>query len=281
MRKAISLLAVLALPLVASAAGAAPCRYSAPRDVNLDATALRSLLLNLGSTDAHIQGVSGLTRIEVHATACASNPQWLDDRRIDASRRGSEATVTARTGDHDNSFGPLGYSRYAYLKLSVNVPLELAVAINSGSGDVAAGSLASLDFRSGSGDLKASQITGALSLELGSADVEAHDIGNVDLRGSGSGDVSVSNVRGQVQADRDGSGDLSFTDVRGNVSLGSVGSGDLRLENIGGSIKVDSIGSGDVVVDDVGGDLQIGATGSGDVSIHGVKGTVRVPSEDD
>jgi hypothetical protein len=281
MRKAISLSAALAMLIVAGAAAAEPCHYSAPRNVDLDAIRLRSLLLNLGSTDAHVQGVAGLTRIEVHATACASNPEWLDDLKIDASRNGSEATVTARTGDHDNSFGPLGYSRYAYLKLSVNVPPELAVAINSGSGDVVAGSLASLDFRSGSGDLRASQITGALALELGSSDVEAHDIGSVDLRGSGSGDVSVSDVRGDVRADHDGSGDLNFSDVRGNVSLGSVGSGDLRLEKIGGSIKVDSVGSGDVLVDEVAGDLQIGATGSGDVSIHGVKGTVRVPSEDD
>jgi DUF4097 and DUF4098 domain-containing protein YvlB len=281
MRKAISLSAALAMLVVAGAAGAEPCHYSAPRNVDLDATSLRSLLLNLGGTDAHVQGVAGLTKIEVHATACASNPQWLDALKIDATSNGSEATVTARTGNHVNSFGPFGYSRYAYLKVSVNVPLALAVAINSASGDVVAGSLASLDFRSGSGDLKASEITGALALDLGSSDVEARGIGSVDLRGSGSGDVSISNVRGEVRADRDGSGDLDFSDVRGDVSLGSVGSGDLRLENIGGSVQVDSIGSGDVVVDDVTGNLHIGATGSGDMSIHGVKGTVHVPSRDD
>jgi hypothetical protein len=282
MRKAISLSAALALLVVAGAAAAEPCHYSVPRNVDLDATALRSLVVNLGGTDAHVQGVAGLTRIEVRGTACASNPQWLDDLRIDTSRSGSEATVTARTGGHNYLiFGAFGYSRYAYLKLSVRVPPELAVAINSGSGDVVAGSLASLDFRSGSGDLNASQIAGALALELGSADVEANDIGNVDLRGSGSGDVTASDVRGEVRADHDGSGDLRFSGVRGSVSVGSIGSGDLRLENIGGNIQVDSIGSGDVVVDDVAGNLQIGANGSGDLSIHDVKGTVHVPSRDD
>jgi hypothetical protein len=64
---------------------------------------------------------------------------------------------------------PLGVSRYAYLKLSVSVPPQLAVAIDGGSGDIVAESLESLDFHSGSGDLEADQITGALSLELGSA----------------------------------------------------------------------------------------------------------------
>jgi hypothetical protein len=281
MRTVISLLAGFALLVVTGVAGAEPCHYSAPRNVDLDAATLQSLLLNLGSTDVDVRGVAGLTKVEVRGTACASNPQWLDDLKIDTSRSGSQATVTPRTGDHEDYFGPFGFSRYAYLRLSVSVPPQLAVAVHSASGDVVARSLASLDLRSASGDLKASQITGTLALELASGDVEAHGIGNVELRGSGSGDVTVSDVRGEVRADRDGSGDLTFTDVQGNVSLGSIGSGDLRLESIGGNVQMDSIGSGDLRIDDVTGNLQIGATGSGDVSIHGVKGTVNVPSRDD
>ena len=279
MRTATPLLAGLALLVVAGAAGAEPCRYSAPRSVDLDATTLKSLLLNLGATDAHVRGVAGLSKIEVRGTACASNPQWLDDLRIDTSRGGAEATVTVRTGDHETSFNLLGRSRYAYMKLTVSVPPQLAVAIDSASGDVVAQSLESLDFHSGSGDLKAHQITGALALELGSADVDAHGVGSVELRSTGSGDVTVSDVRGEVRAGQTGSGDLHFSDVQGSVSLGSVGSGDMRLENIGGNVQVDSIGSGDLVVDNVTGNLQVGATGSGNVGYHGVKGTVRVPSK--
>lgn len=281
MRKAMPLLTGLALLVVAAVATAAPCQYSAPRNADLDAATLQSLLLNLGSTDVHVQGVSGLTRIEVRGTACASNPQWLDDLKIETARSGSEGTVTARTGDHENSFGPFGFSRYAYLKLSVSVPSQMAVRVDSVSGDVVARSLASLDFHSGSGDLKAYEITGVLALQLGSGDVDAHTIGTVDLRRSGSGDVTISDVRGEVRGDEDGSGDLNFTDVRGSVSVGSIGSGDLRLENIGGNVQLNSIGSGDLLVDGVVGNLQVGATGSGDVTIHGVKGTVHVPSRDD
>lgn len=281
MRKAIPLLAGLALLALAGAAGAQPCRYSAPRNVNLDAGTLKSLLLNLGATDAHVQGVAGLTRIEVRGTACASNPQWLEDLRIDSSRSGPEATVTVRTAHHENSFNLFGVSRYAYMRLSVSVPPRLAVAIDSGSGDVVAETLGSLDFHSGSGELKAHQITGSLALELGSADVEAHGVGSVELRSTGSGDVTVSDVRGEVRAGHSGSGDLQFTGVQGSVLLGSVGSGDLRLESIGGNVQVDSIGSGDLVVDGVAGNLQVGATGSGDVSYHGIKGLVQVPSRDD
>lgn len=281
MRRAIPLVAGLALLSVAAAAVAQPCRYSAPRNVDLDAATLKSLVLNLGAADAHVHGVAGLSRIQVRGTACASNQQWLDDLRIDASRSGDKATVTVRTGDHENTFNLTGMSRYAYIRLSVSVPPQLAVAIASGSGDVVAESLASLDFQSGSGDLKADRITGALALELGSADVRAHDVGSVDLRRTGSGDVSVSSVRGAVRSVHSGSGDLRFQDVRGDVSVGSVGSGEVQVENIGGNVQVDSIGSGDLVVNGVIGNLQVGAVGSGDVSYHGVKGAVHVPENKD
>ena len=235
------------------------------------------MLLNLGATDAHVQGTDGLSKIKVRATACASDPRWLDDLKIDTSRSGSQATVTVRTGDHPNDFNLPGYSRYAYMKLSVSVPPQLAVAIDSGSGDVVAEALESLDVHSGSGDLKASQIIGALALDFSSGDVDAHGVGNVELRSTGSGDVTVTDVHGEVRAGHSGSGDLHFSNVRGSVSVGSIGSGDLRLEGIGGNIEVDSIGSGDLVVADVTGNLQVGATGSGDVSYHGVKGTVHLP----
>lgn len=281
MRKAIPSLVGLALLVVAATAGAEPCRYSAPRNADLDATSLKSLLLELGSTDAHVRGVAGSSRIEVRATACASNPQWLNDLKLDTSRSGAEATVTVRTERHETTFGLKGFSQYAYVKLSVSVPPQLAVAIHTGSGDVFAESLASLEYHSGSGDLKADQIAGALTLDLGSADVRANGIGSVELQSADSGDVIVSDVPGDVRAGHSGSGDLHFTDVRGSVSIGSVGSGDVRLENIGSNVQVGSIGSGDLVIDDVGGNLQVTSTGSGDVSYHGVKGAVHVPRQDD
>lgn len=77
--------------------------------------------------------------------------------RIDTSHGDAEATVTVRTGDHETSFNLLGRSRYAYMKLTVSVPPQLAVAIDSASGDVVAQSLESLDFHSGSGDFRSVQ----------------------------------------------------------------------------------------------------------------------------
>lgn len=280
MRKALPALAGLTLLIVAGAAGAEECRYSAPRNVDLDAAALKSLLLHLGATEAQVRGVPGLSRVEVRGTACASNPQWLSDLRITTSGSGGNATVTVRTEDHGSLFSLFGFSRYAYMKLSVSVPPQLAVAIDSGSGDVVAESLASLDFHAGSGDLKARDIAGALALQLGSGDVDAQRVGSVDLHSTGSGDVTVADVRGDVHADRSGSGDLHFSNVRQSVWVGATGSGDVRVENIGGDVHVGSTGSGDIIADRVDGNLQVDATGSGDVSYQDVKGDVQVPKHD-
>lgn len=279
MRK-VSLLVGLVLLVLAGAAGAEECRYSAPRNLNLDAATLKSLLLNLGATDAHVRGVAGLSEIEVRGTACASSRDRLQDVQIESSRSGDEATVTVRMGNHGSSFNLFGSSRYAYMRLTVSVPTQLAVAIDSGSGDVTAEALASLDFHTGSGDLEARDITGVLALDLGSGDVEARRVGSVDLRGTGSGDVTVRGVRGDVHADHSGSGDLAFSDVGGSVWVGSIGSGDLHLESVAHDVHVGSIGSGDVIADDLGGDLQVGASGSGDVRYHGVNGNVHIPKGD-
>lgn len=277
MRKTLLALLLTTLPL---AAGAMECRYSEPRNADLDAAGLRSLLLKLGSTDLDIQSAPGLTKVEVRGTACASDAAWLKDVQIGTSRNGDRAAVAVQNNHHENTFGLFG-SSYAYLKLQVHVPAALAISVDSGSGDVNAANLASLDFHSGSGDLVADHIAGALALELGSADAKARHVGSVDLHETGSGDVRVDGVQGNIQADHAGSGDLVFSNVRGGVNIGAIGSGDITLDNIGQDARVGSTGSGDVNANGVGGDFIVGANGSGDVHYADVKGKVSVPKSDD
>lgn len=275
MRKIIPVLLLL-LPLAASATD---CRYSAPRNADLDAAGLKSLMLKLGSTDLNIQGVQGLDKVEVRGTACASKQSWLKDLQIDAHRHGDQAEVITQR-DHSNSWNLFG-SSYAYLKLQVRVPMSLATRVDSGSGDVQASQLAALDFTSGSGDLAADHIGGALALQVGSADVRARQVGSVELHDTGSGDINVDGVTGDVVAGRSGSGDLTFRNVQGRVKVGSAGSGDVTLERIGRGVEVGRTGSGDVNANGVGGDLLVRSTGSGDVHYADVKGKVDVPRDDD
>lgn len=276
MSKLAVIFALLALPM---AAVATDCHYSAPREANVDAVGLRNLLLKIGAADLDIQGVPGSRQIEVRGTACASDAALLKDLQINARRNGAGAAVVV-TDDRTFQTGGLFGSSYAYLKLQVRVPSALTVGVESGSGDVTAQQLASLDYTTGSGDLTASGIAGVLALQLGSGDVDARQVGSVDLRGTGSGDVKVDGVSGDARTGRSGSGDLHFSHVGGSVSVGATGSGDILLSHVARNVEVGSTGSGDVTANDIGGDFSVRATGSGDIHHSGVKGKISVPSND-
>src|SRR5581483_355097 len=280
MRKLAAALIASLLFVLATAASAEECRYSVPRNADINAAGLHSLMMRLGSSDLEIRGVAGLNRIEVRGTACASKQDWLKELQITTGRSGDQATVDAEHHTDTSIFNLFG-DNYAYLKLQVRVPQALAVKIDSGSGDMQASGLASPDVETGSGDLIADGIAGPLVLQLGSGDVRASHVGSVNLRGTGSGDVHVDGVQGDVQADHSGSGDLNFSNVRGSVRVGSTGSGDVSFSDIGRDAEVGSTGSGDVTANGVGGNFTVRATGSGDVRYHDVKGNVSVPNRDD
>lgn len=278
MVRPILLFAGASLLAVSLAAGAAEqCRYSAPRNAELDAAGLKQLSVEIGPDDLAIHGEPGLAKIVVNGTACASNQKWLENIKIETARHGDTASVVADDGDHGIVFSLFGGS-YAYLKLDVRVPQSLAVKLQEGAGDANASSLASLDATLGSGDLKINGIAGELRLRVGSGDVVAADVGSLNVSSVGSGDVSVDGVRGDARVGGVGSGDLGLRNVTGNVVLGSISSGDAKLSGVGGGVKADSVGSGDLVVRNVKGNVSVGSIASGDVSIEQAGGSVHADS---
>lgn len=278
MVRPILLFAGASLLAVSLAAGAAEqCRYSAPRNAELDAAGLKQLSVEIGPDDLAIHGEPGLAKIVVNGTACASNQKWLENIKIETARHGDTASVVADDGDHGIVFSLFGGS-YAYLRLDVRVPQSLAVKLQEGAGDANASSLASLDATLGSGDLKINGIAGELRLRVGSGDVVAADVGSLNVSSVGSGDVSVDGVRGDARVGGVGSGDLGLRNVTGNVVLGSISSGDAKLSGVGGGVKADSVGSGDLVVRNVKGNVSVGSIASGDVSIEQAGGSVHADS---
>jgi hypothetical protein len=300
MRKSIVLFASVALLAVSLAAGAAEqCRYSAPRNAELDAAGLKRLSVEIGPDDLMIRGESGITKITVRGTACASSQEWLKDVKLETSRHGDTASIVARNGDHHVMVSLFGGS-YAYLKLDVRVPQSMAVQLKEGSGDSDVAGVQSLEASVGSGDLKVNSVAGELGLSVGSGDVVASNVGSVNLSSVGSGDVKVDGVRGDAHAGSIGSGDLGLRDITGGVTVGSIASGDANLAGVGGSVEAKAVGSGDftarnvkgnvsvgavasgdVTADQVDRDFSVGSVGSGDIHHHGVKGKVSIPRTDD
>lgn len=264
------------LVLLSAAVTAADCKLSAQHDFEVDAAALDTLALHLGASDAWVEGVPGLAKVEVRARACASRQDWLDALGVEHAVEGGHLSVTPRTPTSTVNINLFGAS-YAWIELRIRAPARLALAVETGAGDVDVRGVASLDFDSGAGDLRVNDIAGPLVLALGSADVVGAGVGALELRRTGSGDVSLREVRGDAQLRSVGSGDIRLDSVAGSVTAGDVGSGDLTFERVGGDVKVDSIGSGDLSVRDVGGGLRVRAQGSGDIDHHGVRGPVELP----
>ncbi|GGA34907.1 DUF4097 family beta strand repeat-containing protein [Dyella nitratireducens] len=254
MRYLLALLALLPL-----AATAADCRYSAPRNLHDDLAGVRRVQIELHSYDLHLVGNHGAGGFQLNGRACASSQSALDNMQVTSHREGDQLIVDVGA-NHSFNVGIFGDS-YAYLDLQAQLPSNVPVSINSGSGDVYVGGLDQLDAHTGSGDLHIDHIAGEVSVTSGSGDVELSDIGSLKVGSVGSGDVKANNVRE-------------------GVNVGNVGSGDVTLEHVGGSVYVSTIGSGDLVVKDVHGDFTVGARGSGDVTHTDIAGKVSVPHDD-
>lgn len=252
------LLALLALlPLTAAAAD---CRYSAPRNLQENLAGIHRVQIELHSQDLHLVGTGNAGGLQVNGRACASSQSALDNLQVTSRREGDQLIIDIG-GHNEFNVRVFGVS-YAYLDLQAQLPANMPVSINTGSGDAYISGLAQLEAQTGSGDLHVDHIAGEVSVTTGSGDVELSDVGS-------------------VRADSVGSGDLKARNVHNGVNIGNVGSGDVTLEHVGGSVHVDTIGSGDVVAKDVRGDLVVATKGSGDVSHSDIGGKVSVPHDND
>lgn len=236
------------------------CEFQAPRNLQLDLAGVHTVQFVVNSFDLHVTGNAHATGLDLHGRACASERSRLDDLTVSQRREGDQLIIELG-GGHTHMFNIFG-SFYANLDVSVQLPANLPVNVEVGSGDADVTGVHDLDSHVGSGDLHVHDIAGRFASGVGSGDIVADNVGSLALGSVGSGDFTASGVRGDAR-------------------VGSIGSGDVHLRRVGGSVHVDTLGSGDLGVDDVGGDFTLGAKGSGDVSHAGVKGKVQVPRDDD
>ncbi|MGC1548392.1 MAG: DUF4097 family beta strand repeat-containing protein [Rhodanobacter sp.] len=252
------ILALLLLPLTAAVAD--ECEHQASRNLNVDLAGVRGVQIQTHSYDLHLNGSGSTKNLELTGRACASSEELLSKLEVTQRREGDQLIIDtgSRSGFDLNLFGV----SYAYLDLQLQLPANIPVTLDVGSGEVHASGLQQLTGRVSSGDFKVSGITGQLSASVGSGDVEVNDIGSLNLGSVGSGDFKAENIHGDAR-------------------VGSVGSGDVELRQVGGSVRVDTLGSGDLTVKDVRGDFSVGAKGSGDVNHSGIGGKVSVPNDND
>lgn len=251
--------ALLLAPIACLAAS--PCKYEAPRNLQLDLAGVHGIQIDVHSQDLHLTGSENGKAASLTGRACASSQAVLDKLQVTQRRDGDQLLIDIG-GDGGFNFSLFGGNSYASLDVTMQLPASLPVTLRVGSGDADVSGMQQLQANVGSGDLHVRQLSGKLAASVGSGDIDATDIGSLDL--------------GSV-----GSGDFKAKGIKGDARIGSIGSGDVTLGNVGGSVHADTLGSGDLDVSGVGGDLSLGAKGSGDVSHSGVKGKVSVPRDDD
>jgi len=260
----------LALP---RGAAAQDCEHSADRSATGSMSGVERVHVIAGSGSLEVTGRAGATALTARGRACASERGDLEDLRLDVRREGSTLVLEAMYPEDRHEFG----NYYARIDLDVDVPQGAAVYIEDGSGNLTFRGTGATRVSDGSGELRGSDIRGALVVEDGSGNIDLNGVaGSIDID-DGSGDIEIEEARGAVEID-DGSGEIR---VRSAESVRvSDGSGEIRLANITGNVTVDEDGSGSIRVEGVGGNFTVDDAGSGDVSYRDVSGRVSIPDDD-
>jgi DUF4097 and DUF4098 domain-containing protein YvlB len=277
MRRLLIALCAIALFSPTAFAQDGKCKHTASRDLKLDIGDARAVVFEIGPHDLRLTA-SPKAPGRVQGRACASDPKALEDLLVTQERVGDKLVV--RAGHKDRRVINLFGSYYAYLELEGTVPDDVMVQLKVGSGDAWVTGASALSVDTGSGDVEAKRIRGAVTAKVNSGDIVLDDIGSLHVLSVGSGDLSVERVRGAVEVGSIGSGDFELDGAQGGVEIDSIGSGDAGVSDIGGDVRVGSIGSGDFNARDVRGGLTVRSVGSGSVEHSGIDGAVDVPKHD-
>jgi hypothetical protein len=239
--------------VIGSSASAQERGYSVERHGQAPTSGVVTIRIENGSGRLTINGRNGATSVNTTAVIRGASQQTVNAVRLVTDRSGDVITVRADGPDHESWDD--GWSADLTLEVPSNVHLE----VNDGSGGARLENVGALTVRSGSGGV---HVTGAN--------------GPVEVR-SGSGGAQLRNVRGDVSLTT-GSGAIVMEGVTGSVDVRSAGSGSLEINHVTGTVHIGSIGSGTVTADAIGGDFTVDRKGSGSVNYTNVKGRVDVPS---
>ena len=244
---------VLMLVGASSAWAQDDCAFSAPRNLDLPAGAVKTLVVRAAAGGLKIDGEPGLAQVQVRGLACASSQQILDGIRLVQRREGDRLVVAAEVPETAGLFD--GQRR---LDLELRVPSRLVLEVSDSSGAASVEHVAALRIQDSSSDLRIAHIPGAVRVEDSSGSLNVRDVGALHIPNDSSGEISVSGVRGDAIIDVDSSGSIEMRDIGGNARVGQDGSGSIVVENVAG-------------------DFTVERDGSGGIEHRGVRGKVRLP----
>lgn len=207
--------------------------------LSLPAEGLSRLVVDAGAGSLKIEGVEGLSSVEVKADIevrgirASRMEEFLEEHlRLSLEKSGPTAVLKGYFHFSGISF----FAGEASIDLTVRMPRTMDLEVDDGSGAMAVRNIrGEVVLDDGSGDLTVERIEGDLSIDDGSGDIEVRDVtGEVEVD-DGSGSIDIVQVGRDVTVD-DGSGGIYIEDVGGDVILESTGSGSVRTVNIRGRV---------------------------------------------
>lgn len=290
MKRLIACSALLLLPLT-TLANDAPCKFGAPRSLQLDVGDASKVIFEVNQFDLQLR--AGPAAAQLAGRACASTAELLDQLSISQQRRGDALVVTLQRTSNAGWKG----KQYAWMDIAGTVPDNVLVQLKVGAGDASIENAKAVSVDGAAGDVTVRNTRGSVHAAIRAGDLRVEGAESVDLLSLGAGDATISRVARNVTIGRVAAGDLDITDVggnlsveaiasgdmdarqvRGNVEIGSIAVGDAELHDIGGNIVVDKLGVGDLDVDGAGGNLTVRSRAMGDVTHKGVRGNVSLPT---
>lgn len=234
--------------------------YTSLRNADVDVRGAKSIEVHAGAGSLRIQGRPGISQVEVRGTARASSRDHLADIKLVAERRGDVVYIKSDVPEDRNGgfWSNVRGDWNLQLDLVIEVPLNVALDVEDGSGEIKISDVGPLKLTDGSGEMTIIGVKGDLTIE------------------DGSGSITIENVEGRVRVS-DGSGEIRAKNIVGDFIVDEDGSGGIDIAGVGGSVRIEHDGSGGVDVERVAGDFIVNNKGGGSIRSSGVRGKIDIP----
>ena len=230
------------------------CKFHKDIDYTIDASAVRRLRVDVGAGTLDIRGTTSSSVIGVSARACASSRRLLEGLDLVYEDNGSDIQLNSLPENARYSFSLFGL-RYSHIDVTLDLPSELILQIDDGSGPIKVSGMSSLQLDDGSGGIQISNLSGDVYIDDGSGTIEIRDVqGHISVE-DGSGGLKISDSN-SVQVTDDGSGPIYIQNISQDVIIEEDGSGSIEIKTVGGNVRIEDAGSGSVSVTAVAGTYE-------------------------
>jgi len=152
-----------------------------------------------------------------------------NDYCLDLKKIGKKAKLESASCNHN---------RDTRIDLTIEVPQNLHLDVEDGSGSINISGVASLKLKDGSGSINISKVNGKVEIDDGSGSIDIKHVKSDVVIDDGSGSIHVRNVSGKVTVS-DGSGSINVNKAD-SFELISDGSGSVNVDNIVGQVIMDN-----------------------------------------